>query len=65
MSSRVITALVALGAFWVMYGVFAILGGRFDLGVALVLAVGALAVSVLDRARRRRRREAPAAGRAS
>ena len=58
MSSRVITALVALGAFWVMYGVFAILGGRFDLGVALVL-------SVLDRARRRRRREAPAAGRAS
>jgi len=46
-------------------GVFAILGGRFDLGVALVLAVGALAVSVLDRARRRRRREAPAAGRAS
>ncbi|QZN85391.1 hypothetical protein [Cellulomonas sp. C5510] len=65
MSSRVVTALVALAAFWVMYGVFAILGGRFDLGVALVLAVGALAVSVLDRARRRRRRDASAAGRAS
>ncbi|WHP16648.1 hypothetical protein [Cellulomonas sp. ES6] len=64
MSSRVATALVALVAFWVMYVVFAVLGGRFDLGVALVLAVGALAVSVLDRARRRRRREGAAARRA-
>lgn len=55
-SSRVVTALVALVAFWIMFGVFALAGGQFDLLVAGVLAMGALAVAVVDRARRGRRR---------
>lgn len=55
-SSRVVTALVALVAFWIMFGVFALFGGQFDLLVAGVLALGALAVAAVDRARRGHRR---------
>ena len=62
---KVVSALVVFAAFWVMYGVFALLGGHLDFTVALVLASGALAVGLVRRARRRRGRDSAAGAVAS
>jgi uncharacterized ion transporter superfamily protein YfcC len=54
---KVVSAVVVFVAFWLMFGVFALLGGRFDFTIALVFAAGAIAVGLIHRARRTRARQ--------
>lgn len=57
-TSRWYGTFVAFLAFWLMYGLFSLLGGRFDLVSALVFAMSSVVLGLLvDRARRRRARD--------